>query len=69
MFNWTTSEAIVLPIALIVTVLLSLFISVLTRKKRDIVKRIPLKSQQEKKNSFDDNHAMEIIFKNLKSLD
>ena len=42
MFTWTSSEAIVLPIALIVVILIALDVSFLTRKKGEVVRRIPL---------------------------
>ena len=42
MFIWTSSEAIVLPVALLVTILIALIISFLARKKEAIIKRIPL---------------------------
>ena len=42
MFIWTSSEAIVLPIALIVAILIALVVSFLTRKKGEVVRRIPL---------------------------
>ena len=42
MFIWTSSEAIVLPIALIVAILITLVVSFLTRKKGEVVRRIPL---------------------------
>lgn len=42
MFIWTSSEAIVLPIALIVVILIALVVRFLTRKKGEVVRRIPL---------------------------
>lgn len=42
MFQWSKAEATVLPIALLITLVLALAITFLTRKKCEAVKKIPL---------------------------
>ena len=42
MFQWSKAEATVLPIALLITLVLALAVTFLTRKKSETVKKIPL---------------------------
>ena len=42
MFNWTKAEAIILPIALLVTIILATIICLITKNKTAKIKNVPL---------------------------